>query len=150
MYHLSFANLALILSGPSASPSSTLHTGSNLILSCTFEGVPAPVVTWTANGTDLDVDSNERLYVLTNDGSTQLIFIPIVGGDNGLYACAVNNNIGSPSVSTAIDVIVQGKTLSTVCSSDDHFVHVCVCVCVCVRTRVCVRVCVCVCVVAGW
>ena len=102
-----FADPALILSGPSASPSSTLHVGSNLILSCTFEGVPAPVATWTVNGSDLDVDGNERLSVQTNESSTQLMFTPIMGGDNGLYACAVDNGIASPSVST---VTVQGKT----------------------------------------
>ena len=111
-----FADPALILSGPSASPSSTLQTGSNLILACTFEGVPAPNVTWTANGIVLDVDGSDRLSVQTNDGSTQLIFTPVMGGDNGLYACAVDNSIGSPSVSNAIGVTVQGKTFQSTLS----------------------------------
>ena len=112
MYHIFFTDPALILSDPFASPSLIPLSGSSFTLSCTFEGVPAPNVTWIVNGSALDVNGNDRLSVQTSNGVTALIFAPIMDGDNGLYQCAVDNTIGSPSVSTSVYVTVQGKTLS--------------------------------------
>ena len=107
MCHTLNADPALILDEVSASPFPTLHTGSNLNLSCLFEGVPAPNVTWTVNDTEVDVDGNDRLSVKTSSTFSQLLFSPVMGGDNGLYRCAVDNNIGTPSISNPVNVIVQ-------------------------------------------
>ena len=65
--------------------------GSNVTFSCIASGVPWPRISWTINGTAINVTANPRIN-LTADGQ-QLIVTNVKRTDSGEYRCVASNNV---------------------------------------------------------
>lgn len=106
--HCFLVDPAEILSGPISNPSSPLINGSNLTLSCSISGAPLPNITWLVNGSEIDVDSNNRLTASVDEDSAQLQFEPVTDHDAGSYQCSAYNSIGNSSLShSSINIVVH-------------------------------------------
>jgi len=72
--------------------------GSSVKLGCPANGVPAPTVVWTKNGSDV---------VLTKEESTAILFLKNVTKQHheGVYHCAINNTEGSDDADVNIKVV---------------------------------------------
>ena len=95
-------------------PSVSIHTtllqmkiGSQFNLTCQFDGNPTPSIKWLINGSTLDT-SQSRLSVSVSGNLAQLQILSSVLADIGCYSCRGNNGIGSPVMSEAVHLIVQG------------------------------------------
>ena len=81
--------------------------GRDLRLSCNFDGVPIPDVTWIQNNTIELSDSDPRIIITTgNDVST----LQITGTDRnggGLYTCRSTNSVGSREVDVTTVMILS-------------------------------------------
>ena len=65
--------------------------GSNVTFSCIAGGVPSPRISWTINGTAINVTANPRIN-LTADGQ-QLIVTNVKRTHSGEYRCVASNNV---------------------------------------------------------
>ena len=72
--------------------------GSSVKLRCSANGVPAPTVVWTKNGSDV---------VLIKEQSTAILFLKNVTKQHheGVYHCAINNTEGSDHADVNIKVV---------------------------------------------
>ena len=62
-----------------------------MTFSCIASGVPWPRISWTINGTAINVTANPRIN-LTADGQ-QLIVTNVKRTDSGEYRCVASNNV---------------------------------------------------------
>lgn len=67
-------------------------------LRCSANGVPAPTVVWTKNGSDV---------VLIKEQSTAILFLKNVTKQHheGVYHCAINNTEGSDDADVNVKVV---------------------------------------------
>ena len=92
---------------PTVRPDATTRVGPDteiilertLTLTCDFDGVPIPDVTWTQNNTIELSDSDPRITTTTtaNAGESRVATLEITGIDRdggGLYTCRFNNSLG--------------------------------------------------------
>ena len=84
-----------------------IKIGSQFNLTCQFDGNPTPNITWLFNGSTLDT-SQPRLSVSVSGNLALLQISNSVFMDIGYYSCRGNNGIGSPVMSEAVYLIVQG------------------------------------------
>ena len=80
--------------------------GSNMTFSCIAGGVPSPRISWTINGTAINVTANPRIN-LTADGQ-QLIVTNVNRTDSGEYRCVASDKVGNVT-SMAAKLTVQCK-----------------------------------------
>jgi hypothetical protein len=78
-----------------------------------LEGKPQPSVTWRKNGTDIDVDGDNRIrtaHPWSYGNSTATLTIENVNRtDEGSYVCVADNGIGANVTSTAAKLTVNCK-----------------------------------------
>ena len=72
--------------------------GSSVKLRCSANGVPAPTVVWTKNGSDV---------VLIKEQSTAILFLKNVTKQHheGVYHCAINNTEGTDDADVNVKVV---------------------------------------------
>ena len=81
--------------------------GSQLNLTCWFDGIPTPNITWLVNGSMLN-SSLPHLSVSFEGNSVSLQFVTIKLTDIGIYSCRGYNGFGS-IVFSNVTIIVQSK-----------------------------------------
>ena len=86
--------------------SQTTSEGSNVTFSCVASGVPEPSLSWTINGTAINVTANPRIN-LTADGQ-QLTVTNVNRTDSGEFRCVASNKVGNVT-SMAAKLTVQCK-----------------------------------------
>jgi hypothetical protein len=68
--------------------------GKEVILSCTVTGSPAPEISWTHNGKNIDKSED---FVITYDkvtGKIDLVIVDCLPDDQGLFRCTARNALG--------------------------------------------------------
>ena len=80
--------------------------GEDIILICTFSGIPIPSITWLKDGTVLS-PSDHIIIRLTSSNESQLLIREATPDDDGSYSCNASS-IGGVQVVT-VDVSVEGK-----------------------------------------
>ena len=80
--------------------------GQDVVFSCSVDGNPSPVVTWTKNGEELNVTANSRINVLSTNNNHSLIITNVNRSDAGQYTCVASNSVSS-STSSAATLTVQ-------------------------------------------
>jgi hypothetical protein len=88
-------------------PNQQLHLGGDLGLSCFFEGVPTPTVTWVQNGTIQVNESDSRISVASVSGSSTLQITELGRDDGGLYTCSFSNVLGNLDVNVTTVLILS-------------------------------------------
>ena len=88
----------------------TVTDKQQLVLTCSFEGTPAPDVQWSFRGADLKLpDSNFKIEP-TNNGQSMLRVFNITKNNFGIYTCSVGNEFGSSNEMIIVDD-PKGKTI---------------------------------------
>ena len=86
-------------------------TTEEVILTCIASGYPAPCISWTHNGTDIDENDN-RISITESNGPKYVMNTLTVSGaminDSGEYVCNTANTF-STAVGGPVIVLVQGK-----------------------------------------
>ena len=80
--------------------------GEDVVFSCSVDGNPSPVVTWTKNGEELNVAANSRINVLSTHNNHSLTITNVNRSDAGQYTCVASNSVSS-STSSAATLTVQ-------------------------------------------
>ena len=80
--------------------------GSNVTFSCIAGGVPSPRISWTINGTAINVTANPRINLTAN--GQQLTVTNVNRTDSGEYRCLASNKVGNVT-SMAAKLTVQCK-----------------------------------------
>ena len=78
-----------------------------LTLSCTYNAVPPPTITWSHEGSPLD-PNDPRITITSTTSRSDLSRDELGQGEGGTYTCGATNVVGSSSVN--IEVTVQGLT----------------------------------------
>ena len=78
-----------------------------LTLSCTYNAVPPPTITWSHEGSPLD-PNDPRITITSTTSRSDLSRDDLGRGEGGTYTCGATNVVGSSSVN--IEVTVQGLT----------------------------------------
>ena len=99
--------------------------GTTLTLSCDYDSVPPPTITWLHNGSPLS-PTDPRVTISSTDSQSTLMHTNLGENEGGTYICNASNVVGSNSV----DISVQGCT-RYVCMLVVFLFCVCVCLCVC-------------------
>ena len=86
----------------------TTIEGSNVTFSCVASGVPWPRISWTINGTAINVTANPSRINLTVDGE-QLTITNVNRTDSGEYRCVASKNKVGNVTSMAAKLTVQCK-----------------------------------------
>ena len=81
-----------------------------MTLNCTFEGNPSPTVSWSHNGTVLNIESDPHISDTLNIGYALLEVTFVDINDTGEYKCEIENTIDTDS-SELYFPTVQGKYL---------------------------------------
>jgi hypothetical protein len=76
----------------------------NHTLTCSFDGVPTPSVTWKVNTTEIQ-SGNQNYVIQTMDSSSYLDIVGTELTNSGQYTCSVENLIASSS--DMADLVVQ-------------------------------------------
>ena len=86
-------------------------TTEEFFLTCTTSGYPAPLISWTHNGTDID-ENDIRINIIESNGDRYVMSALIVSGamtnDSGEYACNATNTF-STAIGGPVTVLVQGE-----------------------------------------
>ncbi len=77
--------------------------GDNLILSCDYDAVPTPDVTWLFEG--------QELQAASATSRSELLLMAVAVEDGGVYTCTAVNLLGQDSVT--ITVAIQGGACSS-------------------------------------
>ena len=80
--------------------------GTDVTLSCNFDGQPEPTISWTMNGSPLNTSVNSRIS-LSGD-KKQLTITNVHRTDSGEYRCVASNSLGN-ATSNAAALSVQCK-----------------------------------------
>ena len=106
-------------SPPSAdAPSNILMTTafvphqSNCTLTCSFDGVPRPTVTWRVNGTTILPGTDNYVISEMGDFKSDLIILETRLDNSGEYECEVTNLLGSDSKTVYLTVQGEGGSLA--------------------------------------
>ena len=73
------------------------------MIQCTFEGLPAPTVSWSRDGTMLTNGAND-ITITTDNNSSTLTITTVTSGGAGNYTCMVSNILGSDMASSLLQV----------------------------------------------
>ena len=82
-------------------------TGSEMKLTCKFEGSPQPDVEWFKDGGALE--ENDRVTCTVNDGVTCVVIKSVEADDEGWYRCRISNERGSNAVEAELIVVEVPK-----------------------------------------
>ena len=97
--------------------------GQDLTLSCEYEAVPAPTITWFQGVTELNA-SDSRITIRSNDTHSDFTLSSIQSDEGGVYTCEASNVVDSND--SAVTIIVQGKQATGHGSiSTCAYTHVC-------------------------
>lgn len=77
-----------------------------MTLSCNVDGNPAPSISWTTDGFQVNTTINSRISFSAD--KKQLTITKVKRTDNGNYGCVANNSLGN-ATSDAATVDVQCK-----------------------------------------
>ena len=105
-------------------PDTEIILERTLTLTCGFDGVPTPDVTWTQNNTiELMSDNDSRITTTTtaNAGGSRVATLEITGIDRdggGLYTCGFNNSVGDREVSVTTVLILSEQALVSIVGVD--------------------------------
>ena len=86
--------------------------GGELVLTCYFDGIPTPSVTWLLNNTEVVNPDADGVTITTENGVTTLMINGLGRDDGGVYSCNFNNSVNTLQVNTT-EVLVLSKL--TVC-----------------------------------
>ena len=64
-----------------------------MTLSCTADGNPAPTISWTKNGSTVNIHDNSR--IIFSKDKKQLAIKNLSRTDSGQYRCVANNILGN-------------------------------------------------------
>ena len=99
--------------------------GTTLTLSCDYDSVPPPTITWLHNGSPLS-STDPRVTITSTDSRSDLMRTNLGENEGGRYICSASNVVGSNS--TDINVVVQ-----SMCACLHYYC------CVCARVVYCLR-----------
>jgi len=85
--------------------------GDTVTLSCKADGNPVPTISWTVNGSPIDVRGNSRISFLEN--KQQLTIRNVERTDSGVYRCVASNKFGN-ATSDAASLDIQCNDISDV------------------------------------
>ena len=81
---------------------------TNHTLSCSFDGLPRPNVTWRLNGTTL-VTGRDNIVIREVDNTSHVDIVGTKLSNTGDYECEVSNLLGSDSKSVSLTVQGEGR-----------------------------------------
>ena len=85
------------------------------MFNCVVAGYPTPDVAWTKNEAELNVATDARLRVSSNDGNHQLTISNVQQSNAGQYRCVANNSLATvTSFSATLTVHCESKSNSSV------------------------------------
>lgn len=90
-------------------PMVIIPRGENHTIQCTYEGIPAPSITWTLNGNMLS-DGVDRVTITTSAGTSSSAIAMVTSDNAGTYTCTASNLLGTSMDSSQLTV--QGKALN--------------------------------------
>ncbi len=85
----------------------TAVSGTSVTLTCSATGEPAPVQSWTRNGSPVTTGSTR--FQISSDGSS-LTVSNVQEADEGTYVCGATNVAGTVTDSISLNVI--GESMS--------------------------------------
>ena len=85
------------------------NPGTNLTLSCVFDGNPTPNITWLIDGRELDITSLANMSMNVVGHTSMLRFSPIHKAHSGNYSCRADNTFPPTAISAEVSVIVEGE-----------------------------------------
>ena len=74
--------------------------GDNVTLSCNADGNPVPTISWTINGSLIEIKGNSRISFSKN--KQQLTIRNVKRTDSGTYRCVASNKFGNASSDAAL------------------------------------------------
>ena len=77
----------------------TRTEGDNLTLSCNATANPVPTISWTRDGSPVDINDNERMGFSAK--KTQLSITNVSRTDSGEYRCVARNSLGNDTSNPA-------------------------------------------------
>ncbi|XP_038578506.1 neural cell adhesion molecule L1.2 isoform X2 [Micropterus salmoides] len=93
-------------------PVSQLYArGETVRLDCQADGIPAPTISWTINGTPLSATDKDSRRTLTASGS--VILEDVNFGDTAIYQCRASNKHGTILTNTNVYVIELSPQILT-------------------------------------
>ncbi|XP_020621161.1 protein sidekick-1-like [Orbicella faveolata] len=103
-------------------PQNTAVTeGDNVTLSCNVDGNPAPSISWTTDGFQVNTTINSRISFSAD--KKQLTITKVKRTDNGNYRCVANNSLGNAtSDAAALDVNFAVAPEVTIIGVQEQFV----------------------------
>lgn len=95
-------------------PSQSLQAGDDLVLYCSYDGLPLPVVQWLHNGDtikrgDVDILNTDS----SSSGFSRLWLRDVQQVDGGTYSCVVSNKLGSSEIN--FDTSIKSKNIIRFC-----------------------------------
>ena len=105
-------SVLLYLDAPDVTTTNNLmesyEKNSTLILSCSFVGLPPPLLEWTHKSRPLGNNSN--LITITNtrilsNGTSMLQWINLPIDADGIFACVATNNVGSQKILIDVQIL---------------------------------------------
>ncbi|KAK3101508.1 hypothetical protein FSP39_004094 [Pinctada imbricata] len=81
-----------------------VDVGADVTINCPIEGNPEPLMTWSKDGKNMNIDTTEKYLQLRN----------VSCEDSGEYTCTADNNIGQP--------VSQPFNVSVLCEFYPRFV----------------------------
>ena len=88
-----------------AFPSSvrSVVVGETLVVSCSADGRPTPVISWTRNNMSLRSSESENIHI--SNGGQRLTITNFTQSNNSFYSCMASNDIGNDTRSFQINHI---------------------------------------------
>lgn len=110
LYHPTHTDTPGITSNDNPGPKMVFVTGT-FSLTCTYDAVPPPTVTWFQNGNMLMNGVNGAIInPMPNTRESGLIRSGLNAGSGGTYTCRATNVVGIANDST--QVVIQGRHIS--------------------------------------
>lgn len=74
--------------------------GADVLLSCDADGNPAPMISWTRNGSPVDSSDSSRISFSAD--KKQFTIRNVIRTDTGEYRCVASNELGNATSNAAI------------------------------------------------